>query len=290
MTKKFFFGCWGLLFGLIWQSVLSAQQIQNDVEIRNEVLYVDTDWTHDLVMFSIDPSYPNHLTIHIAQFEELARMGIAMTVEGALEYADESDIVRKRLDQFDRVEVRVLEGDDVVIVHPNVAVPFMILGGPGSDRLGGGSGDDTILGHDQGVSLNPTDAGNDTLFGEAGNDLLFGGPLDDFIDGGADNDHIFGGQGDDQLFGRSGKDYLFGENGDDYIDGEMDGDEDVLIGGNGRDYFVAMRVVMMSEEVTKTIRNKEVTRKRKWTETLEEDIIADFDWESGDQAPAVNVE
>ena len=62
----------------------------------------------------------------------------------------------------------------------SAAAPFEIFfGGPGSDRLAGGPG-------------------SDTLFGQAGNDKLSGGPGRDGMDGGAGKDRCSGGPGKDE--------------------------------------------------------------------------------------------
>ncbi|MCA9085958.1 MAG: hypothetical protein KDA81_17990, partial [Planctomycetaceae bacterium] len=176
------------------------------------------------------------------------------------------------------------DGDDV------------IRGGFGNDELHGGSGIDQVYG----------DAGDDTLYGEAGDstgkqagqrlfggdgrdvlfafapttdfatekllvgDQLFGGPGGDFLhgnlrkevfDGGGGNDFIsgdefagfeyaartdadvngaddvlVGGSGEDQLFGGGGDDEIWGGAGTDYIVGQQGSDRQY--GGSGIDLFV----------------------------------------------------
>ena len=64
-----------------------------------------------------------------------------------------------------------------------------LTGDMDANELGGGGGDDTLLGLD----------GNDTLFGGAGADELFGGNNDDLLYGGAGADTLNGGAGADSF-------------------------------------------------------------------------------------------
>jgi hypothetical protein len=76
----------------------------------------------------------------------------------------------------------------------------------------------------------------DTLLGGEGTDVLGGGPGDDFIDGGAGVDVLSGDSGDDRIAGGEGNDTLSGGPGADSLFG--DGGDDLLTGGPGKDYFV----------------------------------------------------
>lgn len=114
-------------------------------------------------------------------------------------------------------------GDDTINVHPDLAIPVFLSGGPGNDLLVGGSANDQLSGG----------AGNDELRGEMGADILIGG------DG---RDLIWGGDGDDQLDGGAGIDQLEGGDGNDVLDGGADSDriaggagDDLLIGADGDD-------------------------------------------------------
>ena len=72
----------------------------------------------------------------------------------------------------------------------------------------GGSGNDILIGNDQGDLLRGN-GGNDTITGGAGDDILVGGPGNDIITGGAGQDLLFGGLGRDNLSGGVGEDILF---------------------------------------------------------------------------------
>jgi Ca2+-binding RTX toxin-like protein len=129
--------------------------------------------------------------------------------------------------------------------------------------LGGGEGDDVLLGNDGNDTMTGAD-GDDRLFGGAGDDVatiwpeggsdeVFLGDGADTLDGsaarlgflgrgGADDDVLVGGAGVDTLFGDGGADALFGQAGADVLDGgagadSMDGGagNDSLTGGDGAD-------------------------------------------------------
>ncbi|MFD1980964.1 cadherin-like domain-containing protein [Mesorhizobium kowhaii] len=89
-----------------------------------------------------------------------------------------------------------------------------LTGGNGSDKLSGGSGDDTINGANGDDTLSGND-GADTIHGGNGNDTISGGQSIDHLYGDAGNDTINGGTGNDFLFGGAGKDVLTGDAGND---------------------------------------------------------------------------
>jgi Ca2+-binding RTX toxin-like protein len=99
-----------------------------------------------------------------------------------------------------------------------VLPPMELDGGPGGDRLYGGSDDDVIQGG----------PGSDTLFSFDGNDILYGGSERDFLHGGENDDCLCGHTGDDRIYGENGNDTLFG--------GGQAGDD--LRGGNGENHVV----------------------------------------------------
>ncbi|NJL19563.1 MAG: cadherin-like domain-containing protein [Leptolyngbyaceae cyanobacterium SM1_3_5] len=100
------------------------------------------------------------------------------------------------------------------------AVPEIVLGTPGRDRLRGTTQNDSIFGL----------GGNDRLIGLAGDDELNGGGGNDILLGGAGNDELTGGGGSDRIEGGAGNDRLIGNAGN-----------NLLIGGQGRDVFVLQR-------------------------------------------------
>src|SRR5262249_40002109 len=66
----------------------------------------------------------------------------------------------------ERILVHAGDGDDVVIVEPEVKLPARIEGGPGDDCLQGGSGPHVLFGED----------GNDVLIAGTGRPALHAGP------------------------------------------------------------------------------------------------------------------
>jgi hypothetical protein len=82
-----------------------------------------------------------------------------------------------------RVIVYGLAGDDQVVVSQSITLPAWLYGGPGNDRLAGGSGNNVLLGED----------GSDTLFAGSDRDLLIGGAGTDDLSGMAGDDILIGG-------------------------------------------------------------------------------------------------
>ena len=125
-----------------------------------------------------------------------------------------------------------------------------IIGGSGRDVLYGEAGDDILKGGDNpniyydygyGDQLDGGD-GNDSLYGEAGGDRLTGGTGNDLLDGGDGNDYLWGNVGNDTLAGGSNEDVLYGEDGNDNLSGNDGNDnlqgglgDDALDGGIGDD-------------------------------------------------------
>lgn len=95
-------------------------------------------------------------------------------------------------------EVNVLGGNDVVVLGSDIPIPATLRGGPGRDRLTGGSVADKIIGG----------PGPDVLSGRRGDDLLIGGPGEDRLAGGQGNDRLQGGPGVDLLIGGPGQNSL----------------------------------------------------------------------------------
>ncbi|MDT8760529.1 hypothetical protein MZO42_17650 [Sphingomonas psychrotolerans] len=119
-----------------------------------------------------------------------------------------------------------------------------LYGARGSDTLSGGGGIDHIFGEDDDDYLYGQ-GGDDIIEGGEGVDHLYGdyGPLGDLvfqggsdqIKGGAGADIIDGGGGDDYLEGNAGADHVKGGDGDDRLYADIDGADDIYIGGSGID-------------------------------------------------------
>jgi len=93
-------------------------------------------------------------------------------------------------------EVNAGPGDDSIWVAAAVKIPVTMRGGPGRDRLRGGSGPDKLIGG----------PGADLISGKGGDDLIFGGPGKDVLMGGRGDDLLRGGPGDDRIGGGRGVD------------------------------------------------------------------------------------
>ncbi|MFS4581541.1 M10 family metallopeptidase C-terminal domain-containing protein [Phaeobacter sp. C3_T13_0] len=129
----------------------------------------------------------------------------------------------------------------------------------GWEILGGGSApiiirstnaSETVIGTDQGTTINAKGGhdhvqgreaddtlrgagGHDTMIGGLGNDRLFGGNGADILTGGTVSDAYGGGNDDDMLYGNRGHDVLHGGSGNDLLRGGVG--RDTLVGGDGND-------------------------------------------------------
>ncbi|WP_254506661.1 calcium-binding protein [Anatilimnocola floriformis] len=154
-----------------------------------------------------------------------------------------------------RLDIRTNGGNDTVT--NNTAMPAVIYGGAGDDKLNGGSSTDYLYGEVGNDTLNGGAGGDllyggdgidtlngnggvDQLYGDAGDDVLLGGGGIDFLHGGAGNDTLYGDDGLSQSIvdgEAAGGDSLFGEDGNDTLNGGYG--DDFLYGGNGNDYLFA---------------------------------------------------
>jgi hypothetical protein len=82
----------------------------------------------------------------------------------------------------------------------DAALPALVVGGSGDDRLAGGTGPDRIDGSE----------GADLLMGRSGNDALAGGAGADDLRGGPGDDTVLGGPGDDSMATDPGADSFDG--------------------------------------------------------------------------------
>ena len=147
------------------------------------------------------------------------------------------------IDQFDRIHVSLLSGNDRVYIASNVHLPVLLDGGAGRDILQGGSGPNILLGG----------KGNDILIGGSNRDILIGGSGRDILIGSGNDDILIGGSTDHDenpdilnlALAVWTSDRTFDERMDplhnsifneDTVDDE---DRDILIGGSGRDWYFA---------------------------------------------------
>lgn len=109
-----------------------------------------------------------------------------------------------------------------------------IRGHDGNDQIFAGAGNDSSVQGDAGNDLIHGGSGNDTLYGGTGTDTMWGGTGADTVRGGDDADILNGGDGDDAaLWGENGDDTVYGDAGNDTIRG--DAGNDILHGGDGDD-------------------------------------------------------
>ncbi|MFD8499016.1 calcium-binding protein [Amycolatopsis sp. NPDC059657] len=133
----------------------------------------------------------------------------------------------------DSIEVDSKDGDDRIVISPNVDAPSTLRAGEGDDRVFGGPRADRLIGDDvaeAGVAQTP---GNDTLSGGPGNDTISGLGGNDTISGGPGNDTLNGDSGNDTLNGEAGNDTLNSGSGNDTASGGTG--NDTLIGDSGVD-------------------------------------------------------
>lgn len=142
---------------------------------------------------------------------------------------------------FERIESKLLVGDDVVI---GFGQADQLTGFGGDDTLRGKGGDDRLVGGNGSDRL-AGGGGEDVLLGGIGADTLIGGRGDDLMRGNTGNDDLRGGNDNDRLFGNGGADTLRGDAGDDELRGGGKADvltggagDDTLNGGGGADVFV----------------------------------------------------
>ena len=95
----------------------------------------------------------------------------------------------------------------------------------GTNRIYGGSGDDTLNGT----------AAMDIILGMGGDDSISGGEGDDMLYGGAGSDTIYGGDGRNRIVGGEGDDLLIGGNDRDIFSWTKGDGDDFIDGGNGCD-------------------------------------------------------
>jgi Ca2+-binding RTX toxin-like protein len=112
-----------------------------------------------------------------------------------------------------------------LILFGSSAAVDVITGGPGDDRLDGGTGVDVLLGR----------AGDDRIFGGTGNDLLLGGDGSDRLSGGEGQNVLMGEAGDDRLLGGAGNDLLIGGVGNDLLSPNSGADVIAFNRGDGQD-------------------------------------------------------
>ena len=162
---------------------------------------------------------------------------------------------------IDYIEVAMCGGDDQATMSGGLSIPAVVDGGLGNDHLkgggggtvliGGGGNDRLIGGGRRGILIGS--AGSDDLVGGGGDDILIGGRT--LYDSGRDEDKLANDAALIRLLAEwlasdsaaqrksrieSGVDGFFLRTGESVFD---DGDEDVLGGGGGSDWFFGINEV-----------------------------------------------
>lgn len=106
---------------------------------------------------------------------------------------------RFSVEQIYRIEVYGAAGRDTLVAD-GLAIPVMIDGGDGNDRIRGGAQNDILLGG----------AGDDNIAGGGGDDIVTGGAGADVLQGEGGRNLVIGGDGRDQLLGGADEDILIG--------------------------------------------------------------------------------
>lgn len=162
---------------------------------------------------------------------------------GKVQVFIDGDLVREiNKHDVERVEVHGLDGNDDIVVHNSVNIAAWLFGGDGNDTIVGGKKNTLIVGGD----------GDDTLLGGRGQDVLIGGMGADVTLGEQGEDVLIGGKirHDDD---RDALDEIFHHwtgpgSYEDRIDSlahlldsssiEEDNAVDILLGGQGHDWFL----------------------------------------------------
>lgn len=228
-------------------STALAQLLSQESDLDGGADWLDT-YGPDLATHTLDDSDNSFA---------LADDGATDTGEGVLSIRDGSPV----LSVVGEVAlVDGADGNDVIGLGDQAAYAFggagddVIDGGEGAAAIFGGEGDDTLRAG-SGASFVDGGAGDDVAVGGDGDDLLYGGSHDPDNPADTDDDILSGGAGDDQLSGGLGADLLYGGEGDDVIDHygnadedvvwegaefdwHIDGETDVLDGGDGNDTLI----------------------------------------------------
>jgi len=165
-------------------------------------------------------------------------------------YSDGAVIGKFAMTSVNRIEVHAGGGNDKITISDQIKLPTILDGGAGDDSLVAGSGSTVLVGGD-------------------GNDLLIGGPSRDVLIGGAGADSLSGNGGDDMLVAGQTKyenntssllTFQKIWNGSDSYESRVDtlrqmgvtyvsddGSVDHLAGGDGRDWFIGGKNMILSD-------------------------------------------
>lgn len=228
MLRRTFFAL--LMILALGNASRSASAHDSDVDLDDNVLTIESDDSHDILVVRPNPNDPDEIEVLIMQFDDPVNLFDFASEEEAIDAADDFRDEYYDADDVDAIEIYALGGDDWVLITSNL--PCKIVGGNGGDWIYSGNGPDVIWGDDEWVTSGVV-GGEDTIAGRGGVDEIHGGPFDDEIRGGTSGDILYGDDGEDTIFGDSGDDDIYGGNHKDTLFGGSDNDD--MFGGSGDD-------------------------------------------------------
>jgi Ca2+-binding RTX toxin-like protein len=189
------------------------------------------------VHYVADPGEANNVSIHLAASPVAPGFDIEITDSGTTITAGSGctaitpSKVQCNASSGDRINAKLGDRPDFLSISHFLDCSNRVGGGSGDDTirgadsagslegLHGGPGDDVLLGRDVmlgGYQSFKGGAGSDRIDGKAGRDSIVGSRGPDRLTGGAGRDTIFGGSGNDTLFSRDGlRERVYGEAGHD---------------------------------------------------------------------------
>ena len=238
MLKKFFFTM------LLLLAVVSNAKISNandsDVDLEDNVLRIETDNSHDIIVVRVNPDDANELEVLIMQFDAPVNLFDFNSEQALFDAADDFRDEYEDIEDVEAIEVYAFGGKDTIIMDTGNLIPCKLVGGDDDDFIIGSHAADEIYGDSD--DLQSSDSGDDVIHANAGDDFVRGGPGNDDIRGGLGDDTLRGDDGEDEIRGSIGEDIIYGGPGDDDLYGNSDDDEmygeagnDDMDGGSGDD-------------------------------------------------------
>lgn len=238
MLKRVFFTM--LLLLAVVSNAKVSRAHDSDVDLDNNVLRIETDDSHDIVVVRVNPDDADELEVLILQFDAPVNLFDFNSEQALFDAADDFRDEYEDIEDVEAIEVYAFGGKDTIIMDTGNLIPCKLVGGDDDDFIIGSHADDEIYGDSD--DLKSTDSGNDEINANAGDDFVRGGPGDDDISGGLGDDVLRGDSGDDEIRGSGGEDTIYGGAGDDDLYGNSDNDEmygeagnDDMDGGSGDD-------------------------------------------------------
>jgi Ca2+-binding RTX toxin-like protein len=136
----------------------------------------------------------NSVTSRFGGFGRLPSLRAGLVVQIISPDSAPVTVSKLPMDEIQRIQVDAGAGNDDIVISSRVALPSVLNGGRGADKIQAGSSSTTINGGEGNDELHGGTA-NDAIYGEAGDDTLFGGGGDNTLNGGPGNNTIHPGAG-----------------------------------------------------------------------------------------------